>query len=45
MPIKTMPYAHQTKAFNFACSLFGLAEGGDVCSISSRGVAYLMEMG
>jgi hypothetical protein len=45
MPVKVKPYAHQIAAFNFACKLFGLTEGGDVRSISSRGIAYLMEMG
>lgn len=45
MPIKATPYSHQVAAFNFACRLFGLLEGGDVRSISSRGIAYLMEMG
>lgn len=45
MPINVKPYGHQVSAFNFACRAFGLAEGGDVRSISSRGIAYLMEMG
>ena len=44
MPIRAKPYAHQTEAYQFACRLFGL-DGGDVVPISSRGVAYLMEMG
>lgn len=45
MPIKGTSYAHQITAFNFACKVFDIAEGGDARSISSRGVAYLMEMG
>ncbi len=45
MPIRGQPYNHQREAFIFACSLFGLPEGGDVIpSISSRGAALLMEM-
>jgi len=44
MPIKARPYQHQQDAFIFACRLFGL-DGGDAVPISSRGVAYLMEMG
>ena len=29
MPIRAAPYAHQQEAFDFACRLFGLTEGGD----------------
>ena len=29
MPIKVTPYAHQIKAYNFACKIMGLT-GGDV---------------
>ena len=28
MPIRATPYRHQIEAFNFACELFGLLEGG-----------------
>ena len=28
MPIRATPYRHQIEAFNFACGLFGLLEGG-----------------
>ena len=42
-PIKVTPFAHQRKAYEFACRLFGL-EGGDAVPIS-QGVSYLMEMG
>jgi hypothetical protein len=45
LPIKVKPYTHQAEAYHFACRLFGLANGGDAVPISSRGVAYLMEMG
>lgn len=45
MPIKGSPYKHQIHAFNCICSLFGLAKGGDVPTISGRGAALLMEMG
>lgn len=41
MPIRAKPYAHQQRAYDFACRLFGL-EGG---LIKSRGVALLLEMG
>ena len=45
MPVKAIPYRHQYEAFNFACGLFGLLEGGDAQhSIRSRGMALLMEM-
>ena len=45
MPIRAAPYRHQREAYNFACGLFGLPEGGDAQhSIRSRGVALLMEM-
>ena len=38
MPIKATPYKHQRAAYEFACSLFGLKEGGDgdggaVCAV------------
>ena len=29
MPIRAKPYAHQIEAYNLACRLFGLVEGGD----------------
>lgn len=45
LPIKATPYQHQIQAYQFACRLFGLPEGGDDRHISSRGVALLMEMG
>lgn len=44
MPVKTEPYAHQKAAFAFACKLFGLQGGDAPLSISSRGIALLMEM-
>jgi hypothetical protein len=44
LPIKATPYKHQKEAYEFACRLFGVAEGGDAPPIS-EGVAYLMEMG
>ena len=45
MPIKAHPYEHQRRAFEFACRLFGLNQGGDdPPSIQSRGCALLMEM-
>lgn len=44
MPIKAEPYAHQRAAFRFACGLFGIQGGDAPSSISSRGVALLMEM-
>ena len=28
MPVKGQPYRHQQEAFEFACRLFGLMEGG-----------------
>ena len=30
MPVKCTPYRHQQAAFEFACRLFGLTEGGEV---------------
>lgn len=55
MPVKAAPFQHQRDAFDFACGLFGLAEGGGDCPISihafvgslqkSPGCAFLMEMG
>ncbi|MEA4938588.1 MAG: hypothetical protein VB091_03260 [Christensenella sp.] len=45
MPVKAHPYEHQRQAFEFACRLFGLIQGGDAPpSIQSRGCALLMEM-
>ncbi|MEN6563111.1 MAG: hypothetical protein ABFD11_06140 [Christensenella sp.] len=45
MPIKAHPYEHQWQAFEFACRLFGLNQGGDdPPSMQSRGCALLMEM-
>ena len=45
MPVKAHPYDHQQKAYEFACRLFGLNQGGDdPPSIQSRGCALLMEM-
>ena len=45
MPIKAKAYKHQQEAYELACRLFGLHEGGDVqTSISGRGTAFLMEM-
>ena len=41
MPIRAKPYAHQQRAYDFACRLFGLEDG----IIKSRGVALLLEMG
>ena len=41
MPVKARPYAHQYKAFDFACEKFGLLPSSD----HSNGVALLMEMG
>lgn len=41
MPVKARPYAHQYKAFDFACEKFGLLNS----SYHSNGVALLMEMG
>ena len=41
MPVKARPYAHQYKAFDFACEKFGLLPS----SSRSNGVALLMEMG
>lgn len=40
MPIKVTPFAHQQRAFDFACAKFGI--DGEK---SSDGVALLMEMG
>lgn len=40
MPVKAKPYAHQYKAFEFACTKFGILPGK-----FSSGVALLMEMG
>lgn len=40
MPVKAKPYAHQYKAFEFACTKFGILP-----SEFSSGVALLMEMG
>ena len=46
LPIKAKPYAHQIKAFDFVCRLFGLANGGDDKNIfKSNGANLLMEMG
>ena len=44
MPIRATPYKHQREAFELACRLFGLVEGGDAPPVS-RGCSYLMEMG
>ncbi|MDR0917908.1 MAG: hypothetical protein LBM93_01450 [Oscillospiraceae bacterium] len=46
LPIKSQftPYPHQVEAYEFACQLFGVSEGGDTPPIS-KGVASLMEMG
>ena len=45
MPVKAHPYDHQQKAYEFACRLFGLNQGGDdPPSIQSRGCALLMVM-
>lgn len=46
LPIKPQftPYPHQVQAFEFACRLFSVSEGGDIPPVS-KGVAYLMEMG
>jgi hypothetical protein len=45
MPVRASPYQHQREAFELACGLFGLAQGGDAQnSISSKGTALLMEM-
>ena len=41
MPVKARPYAHQYKAFDFACEKFGLLPS----ATHSNGVALLMEMG
>jgi len=55
MPIKANPFKHQRDAYDFACGLFGLSEGGDGRPISIQefvgslrkcpGCAFLMEMG
>jgi hypothetical protein len=29
LPVKATPYRHQQAAFEFACRMFGLTEGGD----------------
>lgn len=41
MPVKTKPYAHQQRAFDFACRQFGVLPAES----NSRGIALLMEMG
>jgi len=41
MPVKARPYAHQYKAFDFACEKFDLLPSSE----HSNGVALLMEMG
>lgn len=41
MPVIVTPYRHQTEAYEYVSSLFGLNGGG----IKSRGAALLMEMG
>ena len=41
MPLKVVPYAHQRKAFSFACDKFGVFDE----RLKSRGIALLMEMG
>lgn len=41
MPIRAKPYKHQQRAYDFACRLFGLADG----VVRSRGAALLLEMG
>lgn len=41
MPVRGKPYAHQQKAFDMACNLFGLTDG----KLKSHGCAFLMEMG
>lgn len=35
MPIHATPYQHQIEAFNFACGLFGLLEGGGLDGTNS----------
>lgn len=46
MFIKVKPYDHQTQAFNFVCTLFGITKDGDAINIfKSNGAALLMEMG
>ena len=44
MPIRAKPYLHQREAFEYACRLCGLNQGGDAPTISNS-VSYLMEMG
>ena len=45
MPIRAKPYVHQIEAYNLACSLCGLSEGGDrQISMRSNSCALLMEM-
>ena len=41
MPLKVVPYAHQRKAFFFACDKFGVFDE----NLKSSGTALLMEMG
>ena len=41
LPVKVKPYAHQIKAFEFVCTIFGLSNS----ELKSRGAALLMEMG
>lgn len=41
MPVKVKPFAHQQKAFDFVCDLFGLTSYEE----KSSGAALLMEMG
>lgn len=41
MPIRAKPYEHQVRTYEFACGLFGLADG----IVRSRGAALLLEMG
>lgn len=41
MPVKVKPFAHQQKAFDFVCDLFGLTSPEE----KSTGAALLMEMG
>lgn len=45
MLVRVNPYEHQVKAFDFACELFGVADGGDAQhSVSCNSCALLMEM-
>lgn len=41
MPVKAKPFAHQQKAFDFVCDLYGLTSPEE----KSTGAALLMEMG